>query len=246
MHESFKLMNIFQKNTLTTTDKTNASITITWFKTNLCEQPFADAMRVLWPLAHKAYLPVEMDFLKAHPTVVGQEPSLNAFEPLFAHGPSNVDWAAAEALMTKQLERLFVFDPANFSPAIIAHFAQDSAFVVTATDSQTNLQLGLISFMVRISYPANTVKVMSFAVAADHQNRGIGKLLMSSVFAFLPDTTTLFLHTRVTNQNAIRAYRNWGFVDDHNPIMDHQFNLAHWIFLTYDASTTSKLQTVIK
>ncbi len=114
---------------------------------------------------------------------------------------------------------------------------------MAARDEKTNELLGFITLLSRASYPPGTVKVMAFAVAPAYQNRGIGKILMSTVFKIFPNLTRLFLCTRITNQTAIEAYKAWGFTPDAEPIMDHPFNLKHWIFLSYYPAATNTLQT---
>ncbi len=201
-------------------------------------------MTLCWPIARPAYVPIEMQFLKAIPEVVGSEPYFNAFEPLFSNGVEHVDWAAAETVMTATLEKHFVFDTTTFSPAIVEMYGNDKVFYTAATDNKTGELLGFITFLARSSYPQGTIKVMTFAVAPENQNRGIGKLLMSTIFKIMPDLKILFLCTRVTNEAALKAYQNWGFMPELQPIMDHQFNLAHWTFLSYHPATTNSLQKV--
>jgi ribosomal protein S18 acetylase RimI-like enzyme len=115
--------------------------------------------------------------------------------------------------------------------------------MVTAKSSAGAL-LGFAAFMTRATYPAHTVKVMALGVKPEHQNRSLGKLLMSSIFKIMPETTNLFLCTRVTNNTALAAYKAWGFEHEANPIMDHMFNLNHWTFLKYNPTEVTILQTV--
>ncbi|MDP3889055.1 MAG: hypothetical protein Q8Q25_00740, partial [bacterium] len=54
-------------------DKQGTPVIIEWQKTTLFAPAFATAMKAVWPLARKAYTPVEMQFLRAFPQVVGTE-----------------------------------------------------------------------------------------------------------------------------------------------------------------------------
>lgn len=67
------------------------------------------------------------------------------------------------------------------------------------------------------------------------QQRELEKLLMSSIFKLVPDTRRIFLHTRTTNEDAIKKYNSWGFV---------QFpgNLAGWPDFEYLAEKSNTLQ----
>jgi len=225
-----------------TTDKLGSSIILEWKKTNIVSTDFADTMREMWNFARDAYTPVEMQFLKMFPEVVGTEPYFKPFEPLFANGVTNVDWNAATKTMESILQGHFVFDPTQFPTEIIALYSQDTCFVVTAKDQATNQPLGFITFLMRQSYPIGSVKVMSLAVATTHQKRGLGKLLMSSIYTITPDIKRIFLCTRVTNLNALQAYRSWGFITDDRPILDHPFNMAHWSFMEYKTEQSDVLQ----
>lgn len=224
-------------------DNLETPVILEWTTTNVIAPEFATAMATLWPLARAAYTPVEMNFLKAFPEVVGAESYFKPFESLFNNGVKTVNWHAAQKIMESALERHFVFDPAKFSEQMIAMFANDSCVLVTVKDQQTKETLGFITFLMRASYPTGNVKVMSFAVDPTHQKRGLGKLLMSSIFNIAPETTRIFLSTRVTNKTALNAYKSWGFVGDNAPILDHAFNLEHWSFMEYQTNQSILLQS---
>lgn len=241
--ESISHMNQTQTNRFETTDKAGTPITLEWFKTTFLDPSFADGMKQAWEVARPAYVPVEMQFLKAFPDIVGKEPYFKAFEPLFTNGIEQVDWTAAETVITEILKSHFIFDPAMLSEAMVQAYGQDGCIMVTAKSSAGAL-LGFAAFMSRATYPQGTVKVMALGVAPEHQKRGLGKLLMSSIFKIMPQTANLFLCTRVTNNTALAAYKAWGFSPDANPIMDHAFNLAHWTFLSYNPTEVTVLQTV--
>lgn len=225
-------------------DKLGTPVVVQWTKTTIMSPDFANAMKEMWPLARGAYTPVEMDFLKAFPEVVGTEPYFKPFEPLFQNGVANVDWLAAQTAMESILEGHFVFDPTQLSEQVVAMFANDSCFLVTVNDQETGTPLGFITFLARANYTAGEVKVMSFAVQTTHQKRGLGKLLMSSIFKIAPKTKRIFLATRVTNNVALHAYSSWGFVTDKKPILDHAFNLKHWSFMDYKAEQCDVLQNI--
>ena len=225
-----------------THDKLGIPVTLEWHKTNIISPDFAAYMKNVWNFARDAYMPVEMDFLKTFPEVVGTEPYFAPFEPLFAQGLSNIQWNKVEKTMESLLKSHFVFDPSQFPPQMIEMFTENVALFVTIKEQSTKTTLGFITFLMRKKYPVGDVKVMSFAVNIHHQKRGLGKLLMSSIFNIIPDVKRIFLCTRVTNNTALHAYRTWGFVIDKNPILDHEFNLKHWTFMEYKADQCDILQ----
>ena len=227
---------------LSATDKLGTPIILEWNKTSIVSTDFAAAMSKMWSFARDAYTPVEMQFLRTFPEVVGAEPYFKPFEPLFANGIANVDWNAATKTMETILQGHFVFDPTQLPEQVVAMFAQDSCYIVIAKDQTTGTPLGFITFLIRANYPAREIKVMSLAVATTHQKRGLGKLLMSSILKIAPNITRIFLCTRITNISALQAYRSWDFVTDEKPILDHPFNLAHWSFMEYKTEQSDILQ----
>jgi GNAT superfamily N-acetyltransferase len=227
---------------LTAKDKHGNPVIIEWQKTTLFAPEFAMAMQEVWPLAREAYTPVEMHFLQTFPQVVGTEDYLKPFEPLFKNGLNAVNWIKAEEIMQTLLKSHFIFDAATYNPEIIEFYAKDTCYVVTVKDQNTGNLLGFITFMARENYAKGDIKVMSFAVGQAHQNRGLGKLLMSSILTIAPKIQRIFLCTRVTNETALKAYQSWGFIEDIHPVMDHAFNLKHWTFLEYKLNGNTILQ----
>lgn len=227
-------------------DKYNTPIIIEWHKTNIVSPDFAAYMKTTWDFARDAYISVEMDFLKSFPEVVGAESYFASFEPLFAQGIGHVDWDEAEKIMENILKGHFIFDPSQFPKHVVEMFSQDTVFFVSIKEEKTKTILGFITFLMRNNYTTGDIKVMSLAVDVKHQKRGLGKLLMSSIFRIIPDIKRIFLCTRVTNTIALNAYRAWGFVIDENPILDHAFTPQHWTFMEYKTEQCTTLQETAK
>lgn len=225
-----------------TNDKQSSEVLLEWCKTTLFAPEFAGLMKEAWELARIAYTPVEMQFLHKFPQVVGSEPYFTQFEPLFKNGIQEVDWHKAEEIMQSLLKSHFIIDASLIPDAVKEPFAKDVIYVVVVREPATKKMLGFITFMERVSYAPGEVKVMSFAVDPMHQHRGLGKLLMSSIITIKPTIKRISLCTRVTNEVALRAYSAWGFLTDEHPIMDHPFNLAHWVFLDYRLDKNKTLQ----
>jgi len=225
-------------------DKMGAGVILEWHKTNIVSSDFAVLMKKAWAFARDAYMPVEMDFLKAFPEVVGIESYFAPFEPLFRDGVTHVDWGAAEKIMESILQGHFVFDPAQFPKQVIETFGKDTSIFVAIKEQSTGKMFGFITFLIRANYVAGDVKVMSFAIDVAYQNRGYGKLLMSSILKIIPNVKRIFLSTRVTNTVALNAYHSWGFTIDEKPILDHAFNVNHWTFMEYKTDRSEILEKV--
>ncbi len=240
-------LNALPKNkTFFAQDKQGNEVVLDATITKLLSPTFAAQLQSVWEIGVDAYLPVEMDFLKAFPEVVQQEPQFKQFESLFAQGTDSVDWDAVGQKMALQLKQHFVYDPATFSDQMKQMFADDVAIFVSVKEKETQQILGLAAFSIRTNFNVGQIKVTHLAVGPMAQKRGLATLLMSSIFTIVPKVKSLFLCTRITNKPARQAYASWGFERDLNPKQDshYTFNLDHWIFMEYDADKTDTLQKI--
>lgn len=237
---------INKQGSLKATDKQGASVRIEWQSDGMFTDATIENMASLWECARQAYVPIELDFLKAFPEVVGTEPYYKAFEPLFAQGADRVHWQQAATIMEGMLKNHFVIDTSKIPTSILSHYEHDQSVIVTVKDAHSHELLGFMTFMMRAEYPVGHVKAIAAGVLPSAQGRGLGKLMMSVLFKIVPDIELIFLSTRVTNTTALRAYESWGFVRSEAPIQDpqHMFNQKHWVFMKYDAAHTDTLQKV--
>ncbi len=225
-------------------DKHGTSIILEWQKTTMFAPEYLAIMKDVWPIARSAYLPTEMDFLRAFPHVVGTEDYYKPFEPLFKDGVATVNWTKAEAVQQELLKSHFVYDTSTWGPEVLAQFGKDVCYVITTREQKTNTLLGFITFMTRANYTSGDIKMMAVAVAPAYQRRGLGKLLMSTILKINPTVKHISLHTRVTNTTGLKAYGTCGFTKDAQPIMDYPTNLEHWTFLGYRVDKCNTLQKI--
>ena len=231
-------------------DKSGTPVILEWIKTDMASHEYEKAMKSVWDIACPTYTKVEVDFLRAHPEAVGTEDYFKAIEPLFKDGIQNVAWPLVEEKMQKILKQAFIFDVSAFDEDMKKKFSSAEHFFVSVKNENTDELLGFVSFLIIPEYADGDVKCIAFAVKPEEQNRGLGKLLMSSIFKILPDIQRIFLCTRTTNFIAQRAYNNWGFIkyrvnSDINPVFEehgYTFDLNHWIFMEYNVAQTDLLQ----
>jgi len=233
---------------LTTSDKLGEPVTLEWHKTNMLTPSFASLMQKVSDMGVAAFMNVEMQFLKTFPEVVGVEPYFKPFEPLFKDGLEAVDWQKVEQTMQAMIKGHFTIDITKFSDEMIKAFSPAIFLCVTARNPETGSLLGYVTFFIQPNFAYGTVKVTGIAVDPSVQGRGLAKLLLSSLFAVLPETERIFLCTRVTNTTALKAYAACGFTKDENPTQEphHVFDLNHWTFMEYKAEQSSILQKVTK
>jgi ribosomal protein S18 acetylase RimI-like enzyme len=241
----FVVANTAQTGKRTAVDKQNLPINIVWQRTSL-QSPdhFTDITKSVGDIAVQAYTTVETNFLRQYPKAVLEDEYLQSFKPLFADGIEHVDWSLVEDQQRAKLKSIFEMDLTSLAPEVIASLPKDIYFFVMAYDATTSKLLGFIQFAVAPYYTAGDVKVITIAVAPEEQNRGLGKLLMSSVFEIIPNVQRIFLSTRPTNQVAISAYQAWGFTPDAHPVQDPSWKAVagHWIYFEYLVNQTCILQ----
>jgi GNAT superfamily N-acetyltransferase len=238
-NETFKT-----KGQLSAHDKQGNPVILEWQKTTLFAPEFAAAMKEVWECGRDAYLPVEMKFLRAYPQVVGTEEYYKPFEPFFKNGLHAVEWDKVEEVMQEILKSHFIYDTSTWGPEVLEMFGKDTCYVVTVKNQKTNTLLGFITFLERQNYKAGDSKIMSFAVAPEYQNYGLGKLLISSIFKIKKDINRIFACTRVTNKTVRLGYSLCGFTKDEHPVLDHAFNLEHWVFVEYKTDHVNTLQEI--
>jgi ribosomal protein S18 acetylase RimI-like enzyme len=222
-------------------DKKNNALTLNWHILTSMSAQFVPTMNQIADLASQAFTSVEFDFLQAHPEAVAGERLYQSIAPLFQNNAS-IDWPAVKARVYTIINQLYTkTDWSKFG-------TDDQYIIVTAHDQESDALLGFITFFIRPAYSYGDCKVTAMGIIPQAQNRGLGKLLMSSIFKIIPETKRIFLTTRVTNEKALAAYRSWGFNLDANPLQepDHNFNPAYWIFMEYKAAKSDVLQETAK
>ncbi len=233
-------------------DKSGKQVVLEWINTDMASLEYEKVMKSVWDIACPTYTKVEVDFLRVHPEVVGKEDYFKPFEPLFKDGIQNVNWSLVEEKMQEILKPVFVFDVSAFDEDLKNKFSSAEHFFVSVRNEKAGGLLGFASFLIIPEYAAGDVKCIALAVKPEEQNRGLGKLLMSSIYRIISDLKRIFLCTRTTNIIAQKAYYNWGFVkywtndgvtqvfEEH----DYTFDLNHWIFMEYKLEQSDKLQKV--
>ncbi|MCK4265037.1 GNAT family N-acetyltransferase [Candidatus Babeliales bacterium] len=230
-------------------DKFGKEVILEWIKTDMLSPKYSSAMKSVWKIACQTYTTIEMDFLKAHPEVVGSDAHFKPFESLFKAGINNVDWNLVKEKMQNILKGIFIFDSSIYSNEMKKSLENVRQIFVSLKDKENGKQLGFITFLISPKYKHGYVKSIALSILPKEQNRGLGKLAMSSIFKIIPQTKSIFLCTRITNQKAKNAYLNWGFVENRKLIStenQYTFNKDHWIFMEYKSKEADVLQKLSK
>lgn len=230
--------------TLQAKDKTGQSVMLTWTLSHVQDPRFKTTMQSICDLTVEAFTPVEINFVKQHPEAIAglDNAHFKTLEHLFSNGIDKVDWTEATALVAARIRQ--ISDPSRWSDNVLSMFTQCLYVIVTIQDAATKKLIGTATFFIMPGYGYGDIRVTSIAVTPSAQGRGLGKLLMSSIFKVVPWTQRIFLSTRITNETALKGYRSWGFVNDEHPQPNayHKTDPAHWAFLEYKANQCTILQ----
>jgi len=223
-----------QKGSYLVKDQVGKDLVIEWEKINPSSEDLNGIIKDVSSLLVKNYTEMELGFAKKHPERVSQEMFLKPLESIFKNGIDNVNWGEAKEILRKNLQKFFLnTDFAKFSnPNEIQLF-------VTAKDPKDGNKLGVIQFLISQQLEYGTVKIAFFAVDSSQENWDIEKLLISCAFRLIPDVKRLFLHTRITNEKAIKSYQNLGFTKFFGA-------LVFWTDLEYLADKSNILQEFLK
>lgn len=211
-------------------DKFGAPIVLEWEIIDQQSPRLTEKIKSLSEILVQTYTQLEVQFARKFPDAVANEYFLKPLAPLFANGMENVDWD----VVIKQTGDIFrqFFTTTDFTKSSAT---DDIHLFVVVKDKDAQTALGMIQFFITPEYPYGSIKAAFYGVMPAEQPRELEKLLMCSIFKLIPDTKRIFLHTRMTNEAAIKMYNSWGFV---------QFpgNLAGWPDFEYVAEKSNTLQ----
>ncbi len=231
----------------TAQDKSGAPVILEWTVTDVRSSNFSVLQKNICNIVVAAFAQVEIQFLKVHPEE--HDAYCQSFEPLFRSGPTATDlqllkqalhesdWQLAEEKMQLVLRAIQVMDHSNFG-------IDDVHCFVLVKDGMSKKLLGYATFYIMPQYQYGDIKITGIALAPTEQNRGLGKLLMSSILKIIPETKRIINCAHPTNDKALGAYQNWGFVLNPNPIAEPHMpiNKKQWVYLIYNVEQTDILQ----
>lgn len=227
--ESIKTMN---HGILKAKDNFGAPIELVWEEVDVTTKRLNEILKEASPLLAQTYASMELEFARQYPEAVETEMFLKPLASYFKDGVELVDWQQLEKILCAQLVQFF--SATDFAQYLAPGERQ---WFVTAKDAKTGQTLGIIQFLVQPQFEQGTVKVAMFGVEQGAHERGIDKLLMSSIFKFMNGGSRIFLHTRVTNESMLNALQALGFTPFTGP-------LPYWLDMEYICEQSHELQKV--
>lgn len=213
-------------------DLFGAPLQLVWEEVDVTTHRLNEILANNSPLFAQTYVTMELQFASQHPEAVTTEMFLKPFESFFKDGVEAVNWKQLEKALYAQLVQFF--STTDFAKYLAPGERQ---WFVTAKDTNTGQALGTVQFLVLPEFQAGIVKVAMFGIDSSATERGIDKLLLSSIFKLLPGVSRIFLHTRITNESMLNGLSEWGFVPFAGP-------LAYWRDMEYLTVSSDQLQKV--
>lgn len=226
-------------------DKYGKSIILEWEKTDIQSPNLTEFKKTVCELAAQTLAPTEALFLQQYPEAVDQELFLKPCLSLFENGLENVDWNLVEETIQSTIKQFYLSDLSSFDPAIIKPLLEDVYFLVKIKEGSESQQLlGFAMFAITPALPFGNVKLINIAVLPEEKDRGLNQLLLSTVFNILPQTKSIFLYIRPTNNSSLKEFRSCGFALEIIPKEDpnHKVNMEYLILLEYRAEKSRILQ----
>lgn len=221
-------------------DKLEKPILLEYTITDVRSPNFSALMQETCDVFIQAFVPVELQFLKESKDKETHDQYIKQFEPIFQDGKmstdwelfkqalKNLDWKTVEEKMPTVLTKLQLMDYSNFG-------IEDMYCFILAKDINSKKILGYSIFCITPTFPHGDIKLTAIGISPTEQNRGIGRLFIKVIYDVIPDLKRICLSVRPTNNRAITAYKNWGFVTDHNPIPESYMPIdkKQWTYLEY-------------
>ena len=117
----------------------------------------------------------------------------------------------------------------------------DLVFFVNLRDKKTNEMLGSVIFGIGGEYSYGDVFIRDIVSKPEARDRGLGKLLASSIFKIVPDLVKIKVYVLDTNKNAVMVYSSWDFQKE---VVDAKSIKEARVLMGYDIAKSRLLQQV--
>jgi RimJ/RimL family protein N-acetyltransferase len=193
-------------------DKTGQPVILEWLKTNVHEPEYADTMHMVDDVLVRSFGSSEIRYLKEHPEEVVNATENTIYEqlqPFFKNKGKDIDWVLVEEKLTS-IAHLY---QKQANKDAIKELADSLYFFILVKEITTKKILGFARYRIVDDSPQGTVILEPLVVAPEAQQRGLGKLLVASIFNIIPNITRILLTVESKNDVAFKAYQTWGFVE---------------------------------
>ncbi len=151
------------------------------------------------------FTPLAVKLLKQHPDVLTTISDYKSFDPYFKRvGFANVDWSFIHEKIEEAQVKIF-------QTRELVLPKDTKGWIVTALNPETRELLGFLRFTVSSRDPYGSIQGHNIGFKPEAQRRGLGKLILSSLFKLVPQATRIYLRVLPSNTPACNAYHSYGF-----------------------------------
>ncbi len=227
-----------------TKDAFGNPVLLEWIKTSILSPELAAFKKTICPLACKEIAPLELQFLRTHPEAAPAELFLRSSAPLLENGVETADWKAIEEKIQATIEQFYHMDLSKFGPEMIKPLLNDVYLCMTIKNKEEDTLLGYLMCAVTPALPFGNIKVINLVVRSEEKDRGLEKVLMSSLFKLVPQTQRIFFFVRPTSKHALQTYHSLGFAEDLDLFQDpnHKVDTKYLTPLEYKSESSEILQ----
>lgn len=186
------------------TDKKGDSIILDWQKIAVSDPAFIAKMKSLKNIFIEAHTQPNVELLKIHPEAASLAQELKYFEQFFKKGPESVDWHKIEELMKIGMSMYWEKFTQTIDPTNVCWF-------ITVRDTISDEPIAFAQFISSPKHANGSIRLKNLMIRPHAQHRGLGKLLISTMFKIVSSIKRIFLSTLVTNTQAQQAYKSYGF-----------------------------------
>src|SRR5581483_1482142 len=166
-------------------DNSGIPILVEWYQTDIQSPVLVAFKKNICELASQILAPIEVQFLRAFPQAASQELFLKPCTPFFERGVEDVNWSEVEEKIKSTIKQFYLTDLSKFGAHVIKPLLDDIYIFATAKEKISGKLLGFFMSSITPALPYGSVKVINLGISENERNRGLDRLLLSSLFKII-------------------------------------------------------------
>ncbi|KKP29502.1 MAG: hypothetical protein UR12_C0007G0033 [candidate division TM6 bacterium GW2011_GWF2_30_66] len=209
-------------------DKQGNFVVLDWEMVNPKDKSYFEATKKVSDLYCLSRIDVQLDFWRKHP-----EKCPELMKDFIKEDKNNINLDLVKEKAC-ELGKL-VFSPDDFSDK------DEILFFVNSRDKKSDKLLGSVIFGIGGEYDYGDVFIRDIVSRPEDRDRGLGKLMASSILKIVPNLTQIKVYVLDTNKNGVIVYSSWDFYKQE---IDSKNIKEGFILMGYDIEKSKLLQKV--
>lgn len=209
-------------------DKQGNFVILEWETVNPKDKSYFEATKKVSDLYCLSRIDVQLDFWRKHP-----EKCPESMKDFIKEDQKNIDMNLLKEKACA-LGKL-VFSSEDFSEK------DQMVFFVNLRDKRTDQLIGSAIFGIGGEYDHGDIFIRDIVSRPEDRDRGLGKLMASSILNIVPNLTKIKVYVLDTNKSAIAVYSSWDFQKEK---VDPETYKEARILMGYDIEKSRLLQQV--